>query len=52
MALLFDEDYQVLEASGLEYEEDESLRFLLIKNFPLTNGLDVHVIDLSADKNF
>lgn len=39
MALLFDEDYQILKASGLEYEEDEAQRFLLIKNFPLAHGL-------------
>lgn len=39
MALLFDEDYQILKASGLEYEEDETQRFLLIKNFPLAHGL-------------
>jgi len=42
MALLFDEDYQILEASGLEYDEDETQRFLVIKNFPLTNDLYVH----------
>lgn len=42
MALLFDEDYQIIKESGLEYEEDESQRFLLIKNFPLTPGLYVH----------
>ena len=42
MALLFDEDYQFLEESGLEYEEDEAQRFLLIKNFPLTLGFYIH----------
>ena len=42
MALLFDEDYQTLEESGLEHEEDQTHRFLVIKNFPLTNGLYVH----------
>lgn len=41
MALLFDEDYQILRDSGLEYEEDERQRFLVIKNFPLP--LDVYV---------
>ncbi|MRR55717.1 MAG: hypothetical protein EG822_14635 [Deltaproteobacteria bacterium] len=42
MALLFDEDYRILEESGLEYEEDEAQRFLLIKNFPLTPGFYIH----------
>ena len=38
MAILFDEDYQTLETSGLEFEEDQTQRFLVIKNFPLTNA--------------
>jgi hypothetical protein len=42
MALLFDEDYQILEKSGLGYEEDEVQRFLLIKNFPLAPNLYTH----------
>jgi hypothetical protein len=42
MPLLFDEDYKILQESGLEYEEDESKRFLLIKNYPLKVGLYVY----------
>jgi Prokaryotic E2 family E len=42
MALLFDEDYKILRESGLEYEEDEAHRFLIIKNFPLPSGLYVY----------
>ncbi|MGY3388319.1 hypothetical protein ACVWW6_000910 [Bradyrhizobium sp. USDA 3311] len=41
MALLFEEDYQVLTEAGLEYEEDEANRFLIIKNFPLKEGMYV-----------
>ncbi|MFK4719445.1 hypothetical protein ABIE89_000545 [Bradyrhizobium niftali] len=41
MALLFDEDYEVLREAGLEYEEDETNRFLIIKNFPLSEGMYV-----------
>ncbi|VIO79182.1 E2/UBC family protein [Bradyrhizobium ivorense] len=41
MALLFEEDYQVLNEAGLEYEEDEASRFLVIKNFPLSAGMYV-----------
>jgi hypothetical protein len=39
MALLFEEDYQILKESCLEYDEDEAQRFLVIKNFPLASGL-------------
>lgn len=39
MALLFDEDYEILSSSGLNYEEDETKRFLVIKDFPLKPGL-------------
>ncbi len=42
MPLLFDGDYQILQESGLEVEEDENQRFLVIKNFPLAPGLYVH----------
>jgi len=35
MALLFDEDYEILKDSGLVYEEDETSRYLIIKNYPL-----------------
>ena len=42
MMLLHDEDYDLLNESGLGFEEDESQRFLIIKNFPLYNGLYVH----------
>ena len=39
MPLLFDEDYEILLNSGLSFEEDESNRFLILKNYPLKNGL-------------
>lgn len=39
MALLFDEDYEILKNSGIEYEEAEVQRFLILKNFPLELGL-------------
>lgn len=42
MALLFDEDYEILADSGLDYEEDEAKRFLVIKDFPLKPGLYEH----------
>jgi hypothetical protein len=42
MALLYDEDHQILKDAGLEYEEDESQRFLIIKNFPLPSNLYMH----------
>jgi hypothetical protein len=42
MNLLFDEDYDLLKNSGLEYVEDFSLRFLVIKNYPLSKGLYVY----------
>jgi len=41
MALLFDEDYDILKESGLAWEEDEGKRFLIIKNYPLVSGLYV-----------
>jgi len=41
MSLLFDDDYEVLKEAGFEYEEDENSRFLIIKNFPLAEGLYV-----------
>jgi hypothetical protein len=41
MALLFDDDYRFLQEAGLEYEEDESSRFLILKKFPLAGGLYV-----------
>lgn len=41
MSLLFDEDYQILAEAGLAYEEDEASRFLILKGFPLTEGLYV-----------
>lgn len=42
MALLFDEDYELLRNVGLNYEESEAERFLVIKNFPLSHGLYVN----------
>ena len=42
MGLLFDEDYKILQESGLEFEEDESQRFLAIKNFALPPAIYVH----------
>lgn len=41
MALLFDEDYRFLQETGLEYEEDANNHFLILKNFPLADGLYV-----------
>lgn len=41
MPLLFEEDYQVLTEAGLVFEEDEPNRFLIIKNFPLSEGMYV-----------
>ena len=41
MALLFDEDYRILAETGLQYEEDEAQRYLIVKNFPLADGLYV-----------
>ncbi len=38
MPLLHENDYQILEDSGLEYVEEESVRFLVIKNYPLPDG--------------
>lgn len=35
MSLLFDEDYEILNDSGLDIEEDEINRYLIIKNYPL-----------------
>lgn len=42
MALLFEDDYQILKESFLEYEEDDAQRFFVIKNFPLPLGLYSH----------
>ena len=42
MALLCDEDYRILKESGLNHEEEERQRFLVINNFPLPSGLYVH----------
>jgi hypothetical protein len=42
MSLLFEEDYLILKDSGLEYEEDETQRFFVIKNFPLVTGFYHH----------
>ncbi|MBA4409723.1 MAG: hypothetical protein C0397_09920 [Odoribacter sp.] len=39
MGLLFDDDYIILEDSGLTIEEDINSRFLVIKNYPLKEGL-------------
>lgn len=39
MALLFDDDYAYLKEVGLEYEEDECNRFLLLRMFPLAEEL-------------
>jgi hypothetical protein len=38
MPLLFDEDYEILNDSGLAFEEDETNRYLIIKNYPLQNN--------------
>ncbi len=39
MDLLFEEEYEILKASGLIVEEDVQNRFLVIKNYPLKKGL-------------
>lgn len=39
MGLLFDDDYRILEDSGLVIEEEITPRFLVIKNYPLKEGL-------------
>ncbi len=39
MSLLLVEDYEILEKAGLDYEEVEGSRFLILKNFPLKENL-------------
>ncbi|WP_136420356.1 E2/UBC family protein [Herbaspirillum sp. ST 5-3] len=39
MSLLFDSDYEYLKEVGQEYVEDEASRFLILKRFPLPNGV-------------
>lgn len=39
MALLLDTDYAALEERGLSYLEDESNRYLVLPDYPLSNGL-------------
>jgi len=39
MALLFDEDYEILKDAGLTVKEDEALRFLIFRDFPLPDGI-------------
>ncbi|WP_029038494.1 E2/UBC family protein [Salinimicrobium xinjiangense] len=39
MALLFEDDYELLKSSGLVIEEDEAKRFLVIKNYPVQPDL-------------
>jgi hypothetical protein len=41
MALLFDADYEYLGTNNLRYEEDESARFLILRDFPLPEGVYV-----------
>ncbi|MDF2449513.1 MAG: hypothetical protein K0R26_2017 [Bacteroidota bacterium] len=38
MKLLFDDDYKLLDESGLKYQEDFDQRFLVINNYPLQKG--------------
>lgn len=42
MGLLFEEDYKILQESGLEFEEDETQRYLIFKNFPLPSALYIY----------
>ncbi len=42
MALLFEEDYKILEDCGLFHEEDETNRFLVLKNYPLPSDLYIN----------
>lgn len=39
MPLLFDADYEYLAANSLRHEEDESTRFLILRDFPLPEGV-------------
>ncbi|MDO8272431.1 MAG: E2/UBC family protein [Gammaproteobacteria bacterium] len=39
MALLFDEDYKTLAEANLAFEEDETSRYLIFKDFPLPPGI-------------
>lgn len=39
MALLFEHDYEILKSAGLDFEEDNTNRFLVLKNFPLKKGM-------------
>lgn len=39
MALILEEDYNILRDSGLEFLEDEKRKLLIIKNFPLKRDL-------------
>jgi len=39
MALLFDEDYQIVKDAGLTFTEDEASRFLIFRDFPLPEGV-------------
>lgn len=41
MPLLLDDDYRFLKNAGLDYEEDEAQRFLVLKRYPLSAGLYV-----------
>lgn len=47
MPLLLDEDYARLQAQGLQWEEVTERRFLILKDFPLPEGLyTVHKTDI------
>ena len=41
MSLLLEEDYKILYESGLQYVEDKDNRFLIIRNYPVAQGLYV-----------
>ncbi|RWC01608.1 MAG: hypothetical protein EOQ57_13355 [Mesorhizobium sp.] len=39
MSLLFDSDYETLHKADVNFEEEESTRFLIFKSFPLPEGI-------------
>jgi hypothetical protein len=39
--LLYEDDYGILKRAGLEHEEDEGNRFLVLKRYPLPDGVYV-----------
>lgn len=52
MPILLDEDYEILKGSSLDFEEDETNRFLIIRKYPVTpdfytyNGKVIDSVDV------